>query len=221
MKTEAWTGQHAADQWSADAVTWIHEAGNPYFDWLFNGPDTARSVIESRLQSHTSELLLRDAVLLIDESNDMLGGFIAMDGADLAARRKADAVAYLQAVRKEERPALIHRMQASRHLFCSPRPDEYYLSKLGVRRDARGHGHGRALATRFLSMGICRGFRRFALDVCEDNVRAIALYESLGFRVSAGTSVEGLRYLSMCTEQHQLRELLRKGLRPHGRQLVP
>jgi ribosomal protein S18 acetylase RimI-like enzyme len=68
---------------------------------------------------------------------------------------------------------------------------------------------------------MCRGFRRFVLDVCEDNTRAIELYESLGFRVSAQASVEGLRYASMRLEQRHLRELLRKGLQPHGRQPFP
>jgi ribosomal protein S18 acetylase RimI-like enzyme len=178
----------------------IHEAGNPYFDWLFGDPEVVQSVLASRMRSPESEISIRDTVVLVgDGGRDVIGVFIALAGAELWARRKADAVAYLKHVGRSGRARLLRHLQESRDLFASVRADEFYLSKLGVQADARGCGHGRALVERFVSMGAARGLTRFVLDVSDGNAPALALYESMGFQIARASGVRGgcMRYVSM------------------------
>ena len=90
-------------------------------------------------------------------------------------------------------------MTESRDLFASIGYDEFYLSKVGVRREMRARGHGRTLVERFLAAGVDRGLHRFALDVSESNIGAVQLYESMGFHVSARSNMPAARitYLAM------------------------
>jgi ribosomal protein S18 acetylase RimI-like enzyme len=177
------------DKLMPSVLPWLHEAGNPYFDWLFGGADVALPIIASRMRSPSSEVSIRDAILFLDDGGGAIGGFIAFSGAELGRRRKADAIAYLRSVGKARRDSLLHRMQASRDMFATVRPDEFYLSKVGVRPDARGLGYGRALVEKFLSIGVSRGHRNFVLDVSGENAEARFLYESMGFRVSEQSRV--------------------------------
>ncbi|WP_214365550.1 GNAT family N-acetyltransferase [Pseudonocardia sp. H11422] len=188
-----------AESLVADVLPWVHEAGNPYFDWLFDGAHVAMPVLASRMKSSSSEVSIREATLFVDSSDDAVGGFIAWSGADLQKRRRADAIAYLQSVGKPSRSPLMQRMRESRHLFATVEPDEFYLSKLGVRSDVRGLGYGRILADRFLTIGLVRGIRRFVLDVSASNIQALRLYESLGFQVAAKSHLQTgeMTYLTM------------------------
>jgi ribosomal protein S18 acetylase RimI-like enzyme len=187
------------DRWIPSVLPWVHEAGNPYFDWLFGGRDVALPVIASRMRSPSSEVAIRDSVLFLDDEDGAIGGFIALSGAELGRRRKADAIAYLNFVGKDGRESLLRRMQASRDMFATVRPDEFYLSKVGVRCDARGLGHGRALVKEFLSTGISRGHRSFVLDVSAENTEACRLYESMGFQLSEKRRVQAgaMTYVTM------------------------
>jgi ribosomal protein S18 acetylase RimI-like enzyme len=180
----------------------LHEAGNPYFDWLLGGAEVALPIIASRLRSPQSELYVGAAEVLRDTSDDLIGCLVAHTGAALTRCRTADAVAYLHGVGRAGRAALTRRMRQSRDLFACVEPDEFYLSKVGVRPDMRRRGHGRALVERFLAAGLHRGLRRFALDVSESNVRAVRLYESMGFHVAARSPLPaaGITYLDMRLE---------------------
>jgi ribosomal protein S18 acetylase RimI-like enzyme len=199
MRLQALAEDPKIEAWIPAVLPLIHEAGNPYFDWLFGGPSVALPIIESRMQVAGSELSVCDTVVLLDESERMVGGFIALTGADLGRRRTVDAAAYLQRIGRSARAQLLQRMQTSRNLFASVRPDEFYLSKVGVAREARGRGYGRLLVERFLAIGAAQGLDHFVLDVSEKNTAALGLYESLGFRVTAKACTEDgdLTYLTM------------------------
>lgn len=180
----------------------VHHAGNPYFDWLLGGREVALPIIACRLRCPESELFVGTAEVLRDTSGEVAGCFVAHTGVALTRCRTADAVAYLHAVGRAGRTALTRRMRQSRDLFASVEPDEFYLSKVGVRPDMRRQGHGRALVERFLAAGLDRGLRRFVLDVSESNVRAVRLYESMGFHVAARSPLPaaGITYLDMRLE---------------------
>jgi ribosomal protein S18 acetylase RimI-like enzyme len=135
----------------------------------------------------------------MDSGGDLIGGFIAFTGADLRERRRADAVAYLRGVDRPGRASLVQHLQESRSAFPPVQPDELYLSKVGVRSEARGRGHGRVLVEHFLSMGLDRGLRHFVLDVSADNVSALRLYQFMGFWVTTRSDIpEGaMTYFTM------------------------
>ena len=60
------------------------------------------------------------------------------------------------------------------------------LEDLFVREEAQGRGLGRALVEATIERARERGCRRIQLDTGEENVPAISLYESLGFRSGGG-----------------------------------
>jgi ribosomal protein S18 acetylase RimI-like enzyme len=60
------------------------------------------------------------------------------------------------------------------------------LEDLFVRAEAQGLGLGRALVEATIERARARGCRRIQLDTGEENVPAISLYESLGFRSGGG-----------------------------------
>lgn len=197
---DRWQTLSVADESSVpDVIGWITEAGSPYFDWLFGDVALAHDVIEARIRSRSSEVSLEVITALTDAREHLLGGFIGLPGAELHRRRRDDSMAFLQAVPRHDRPALMARMRASRQLFPPVEPEDFYLSKMGVRPDARGRGIGRRLVDRFVAAGVAAGSRGLRLDVYADNVHAIALYTSAGFEVIEESRSEqaGMAYLAM------------------------
>ena len=60
--------------------------------------------------------------------------------------------------------------------------EDCHVEDVFVRREARGSGLGRALVSAAIERARERGCRRLELDTAEENVPALALYRSLGFR---------------------------------------
>ena len=58
---------------------------------------------------------------------------------------------------------------------------------MGVRADHRGQGLGRALLVQTLRHALKNGVYRVTLEAREDNLRAIRLYENMGFKHEART----------------------------------
>jgi ribosomal protein S18 acetylase RimI-like enzyme len=189
------------ERWIPATLPWVHEAGNPYYDWLFGGATEAASALGDWMRRPASEVFVGRVELLLDDG-DAVGGYIALSGTELADCRRMDAVATMQAVGPDERGSLVARMRSARGLFATVSPQELYLSKMGVVRDHRGSGHGAAILRRFLDAGVAKGFRRFRLDVWAGNRPAIHLYEAAGFQVvRESTTDQGkITYLDMVLE---------------------
>jgi len=177
------------------AASLIHEAGNPYFDWFFGGPEAARAAVVRWIERPSSELAASRVTLLF-AGGRAAGVFVALGGAELAVCRKADALAALAEAGKL-RSALVARMAIARELFVPVVPEDFYLSKIGIVAELRRRGLGRALMAEYLAAGLDAGFERFCLDVSADNEHAIWLYRSFGFRVEARTDAAGMSYLRM------------------------
>jgi ribosomal protein S18 acetylase RimI-like enzyme len=179
----------------------VHEAGNPYFDWLFGGTRRAREELTRWMQRPSSEVALARTAVVTD-GKAVAGAYIALAGDELRRCRTADAVALVASRRDEERYELRARLDAGRGLFAPVDPADWYLSKLAVHASFRRRGLGRELLTAYREAGENAGFRSFRLDVSHDNAAAIALYLARGFRiVHDGCSADGsLRYLAMRLE---------------------
>jgi ribosomal protein S18 acetylase RimI-like enzyme len=188
----------AAAELLADVRALIHEAGNPYYDWLYGSPATADAALREQLQLPSSEIWLGRVMVLLT-NGELAGLFVALGGDELARCRTADALAALRAVGRSDaaRSALVARIEESRTLFDPPGRDDFYLSKIAVARDRRATGLGRALVHHYLGIGYARGFRRFRLDVSPDNARAIELYRSIGFQTLGVREASGITYMSM------------------------
>ncbi|HTU16232.1 MAG TPA: GNAT family N-acetyltransferase [Solirubrobacterales bacterium] len=62
--------------------------------------------------------------------------------------------------------------------------EDAWLEDVFVDESARGEGHGRTLVTAAIQRARSRGCDRIQLDANQDNLPAVKLYESLGFRPS-------------------------------------
>jgi ribosomal protein S18 acetylase RimI-like enzyme len=189
------------ERWIAETLPWIHEAGNPYYDWLFGGAAEAESALTAWMRRPSSEVFVGRLRLLVDNGR-MVGGFIALPGSELADCRRMDAVATMQAVAPEERRSVLARMRSARGLFTTLSAQDFYLSKMGVVPHHRGAGHGATMVRQYLDVGIALGYRQFRLDVWAGNRAAVHLYEAAGFRVLRESSVDQGRmtYLDMALE---------------------
>jgi ribosomal protein S18 acetylase RimI-like enzyme len=174
-----------------DLLPWVHEAGNPYFDWLLGDPGTARAAIEVWMRRSSSEIALERVVALFEDGR-AVGGFVGLAGADLARCAKADSLVALKAVGREGRAELLRRAKAVAELRLPVDDDEWFLSKLGVLEPYRRGGRGRALLHEFLHRGEAQGFTRFRLDVWEQDEHTVRLYESAGFQTADATHSEEL-----------------------------
>jgi len=167
----------------ADVAPWVHEAGNPYFDYLFGDPETARRAVTAMLGRDASEISIRRVTALIEDDR-AVGGFVGLSGEEQEGSAKADSLIALQAAGREGRRALLERAKIAADLRRPPEADQFYLSKLGVLEQYRRGGRGRALLERFLETGRERGFSRFRLDVRQRDEHTVRLYKSAGFVVA-------------------------------------
>jgi ribosomal protein S18 acetylase RimI-like enzyme len=182
-------------------IPWVHDAGNPYLDWLFDGEDAARAALREWIERESSEVYQGRATVLIS-SGEPVGGFYGIPGDELVTCRKADTIALIARFTGAERRDLAARLSSSGALFTAPSAEEYFLSKVGVLAEQRGRGLGEALVESYLEAGAEQGFRRFRLDVHEGNIPAMRLYEKHGFEESGrGATTDGaMTYLSLALE---------------------
>jgi ribosomal protein S18 acetylase RimI-like enzyme len=191
-------GDLETERYAGGVLSWVHQAGRPYFDWFFEGEERARSVLAEWVTRPSSEAYIGRAVVLLD-GDEAVGGFIGLGGDELAHCRQADAVAVLRATPHESWPVLKTRIRASEELFPPVAQDELYLSKMGVVEKSRRRGLGRQLVAEYLGRGKADGFRRFRLDVWAGNEAAVGLYRACGFRVAheSRSELADMTYLAM------------------------
>lgn len=79
-------------------------------------------------------------------------------------------------------PGVMVRGLRMERLIRPPPKRTCYLAHLGVAPSERGTGIGTLLVEELLSRGRTAGLLQAALDISEENPRARALYERLGFR---------------------------------------
>lgn len=186
------------DDLIAEVLPGIHDAANPYFDFICGGPDAARATLNRWARRESSEVSIRRVVMIQNDGN-AVGGFIAMDGLELQKARRLDMAALTMGGNSRDREAMVKRLHLVQDLFMPPEPQDYYLSKLWIDRPFRGCGYSKHLMQCYLQCGHRLGFSQFRLDVCAGNERAIHLYRTLGFiEGREGNAPEaGLRYLTM------------------------
>jgi ribosomal protein S18 acetylase RimI-like enzyme len=182
-----------------DLLPWVHAAGNPYYDWLFETPARARDVLSAWMARASSEIAV-SGVTALYIADTPAGGYIAWPAEEVTERRWSDAQALFKAFSGPERQALRRRLSAAASLFLPPEPGSYYLSKVGVLAPHRGRRHGRRLMEHYVDQGARLGHHSFSLDVSADNAAAVRLYKGLGFVESASrTSADDrLTYLRLC-----------------------
>ena len=180
----------------------VHEAGNPYLDWFFGDAARTRATLEEWMGRASSEYCVDDMRgLFVD--GELSGAYGAFGPAELAVRRKADALTAFKEAGREGRIELAAKLEERRGLFPPVEDGQFYLSNIGVVADRRGRGVGRALLEAFLADGRERGFAAFRLDVHAGNAAALRLYDTAGFRVVHEHTVgsNGMSYCSLVLDE--------------------
>jgi ribosomal protein S18 acetylase RimI-like enzyme len=155
----------------------------------------------------TSEIYLGRAFLLHDaslpgrETPLPVGCLIGVSGAELPALRAADFAAFCDELGAghEAEQVIEQVVEAARELFPPVEADELLISRVAVDPQRRGQGLGRALVAHAVAARREEGFRRFRLDVAEDNAAAIRAYQAAGFQITTTSrhAGSGLAYCAM------------------------
>jgi GNAT superfamily N-acetyltransferase len=177
----------------------VHEAGNPYYDWLFGGADHAHEFLAAASVTTSSELWEGRARLCVT-GQTLLGMYVALEGQDVAECRMADTLTLLRQLNRRSvdvQEELRERVAESRRLFAPVSNTDYFLSKIAVVAEFRGQGIAGVLLDAFLEEGTAMNYERFRLDVSADNKPAVALYESRGFRTVEERQLHDMTYLQM------------------------
>jgi GNAT superfamily N-acetyltransferase len=182
-----------------DAAEWILDAGSPHLEWLYLG-DPLGTVV-SYLDVERSELWAGLVTALWD-GDTVVGGYVAVDGAELARRRRADTMQLVKWTAVAERPELRRRLEASQDVYLPVDPEHRFLSKIGVRPAWRGRGLGGELIDAFVLESFERGFECVRLDVLRGSL-AHGLYERRGFLEIGARVLEplGTEYVAMTLER--------------------
>ena len=180
----------------ADVLPWVHEAGNPYYDWFLGGPEAARKHLDTWMMRRSSEIAIARVTLLF-EQGETRGGFIGLSGSELTKCRQADTLAVFKVTPRNVRDELTARIRLALDLFDRVDPGEFYLSKIWVPKAFRLKGKGHRLIEAFMAAGRAAGYHRFRLDVAAENTPAIKLYEDAGFEIARECASAGLSYVAM------------------------
>lgn len=188
------------DDLTAAYVAGVHDAGNPYFDFLFGDAETATRVLRSWVRRSSSEVALeRSHVALADDGATLAAGYVLLPAEELRRCRSADLMALLTARGTVPRDVLRQRLEATRGLFTTAEPGDWYLSKVWVHPSLRSRGLARDVLADILGRAAERGARRVCLDVHEEREAAVRLYRRAGFTIAERRTASGggLAYLSM------------------------
>ena len=181
------------------AIPLMHSAGPAAFDYVFaRGTRSAQAFLEHAFREgrgqfgHTTHLVgEREGVVVA--AGTWFGGESSLAFALTAARQIARFYGL-------GAPAVMLRGLRMEALIRPPPKRICYLAHLGVAPSERGTGIGSRLVEALLARGRAAGLTRAALDVSDENPRAQALYERLGFHVirevrSTLPGVPGHRYM--------------------------
>lgn len=169
---------------NSDSTSWVYDASNPYWDWLWGSANEGLAQVRAWLDRPSSEISVNRIVFIAD-SQHIFGGFIALSGRELEQCRKADFLVLLNYARRNHSEGLMAKIRQANQLFSTVSENEYYLSRIGVQPCYRGKGFGKQLMKAYIDNGTAKGFNCFRLDVAASNVQAIQLYEASGFTISS------------------------------------
>jgi ribosomal protein S18 acetylase RimI-like enzyme len=137
--------------------------------------------------------------------DEVVGCLVAYPGSQERSLDARAGAASLHTLTLRELAHALYRMPGFANLVPRLEPSDYYIQNLAVTEKMRGHGIGTRLLTWAEEEATRTGCDRLAIDVVEENPRARALYERLGFCLLHTTYTRGrLRRDTGITASHRL-----------------
>jgi len=170
-----------------EAVPLIYSSGPAAFDYVFDtgGTRSAQAFLRFAYLHGGGEFGWRTHRIAEDEGRRVIAAGAGFDGRAVPGFTLAGALQIFRFYGPIRAWGVIVRGLRTESIIRPPRPEEYYLCHLGVQPDLRGRGIGTALVRDLLERIDTGRHRRATLDVAATNPRAQALYERLGFAVTA------------------------------------
>jgi ribosomal protein S18 acetylase RimI-like enzyme len=162
---------------------WVHATSPQYFDFIFGDADCARWNLEHWICRDNSEFSGKFCYLLTVDGASA-GCLIALPGAEVASRRRADTLALIKNCSSTNRPKLMARLASIQTTLASVMADELYIRCLSVDPAYRGRGLGEIFLQDVINQSMGIGIGKFRLDVEAGNAAALGLYSKLGFAVA-------------------------------------
>jgi GNAT superfamily N-acetyltransferase len=174
----------------ASILPWLHESGNPYWDWLWGSPQLGRSKLIEWLGRPDSELSER-RVRYLQAGDRIIGGYIALQSSELKACRRADFLALAVHLRRAPQDSMLTRLRQSQSIFSAAEEKENlcYLTRLGINVSDRSRGFARQLLDIVMAENRAQGIDKLQVDVFANNTHAIRLYHSAGFQLISSVSI--------------------------------
>jgi ribosomal protein S18 acetylase RimI-like enzyme len=169
----------------ADAVPLIYSSGPAAFDYVFaTGRVTAQEFLCRAFVDGAGEFGWRNHCV------GELDGEVVAVGAGYGGE---SGLAFMLAAARQilahygprHAAGVIARGLQVERVIPPPARRWHYLAHLGVAPALRGKGVGQQLIVHLIAQGRAQGRQRLVLDVAVSNPRAQALYERLGFSVTA------------------------------------
>ncbi len=167
-------------------VPLIHSSGPETFDYVFvdRPGQTAADFLRSSLRREGGEHGYGHHFVVTHES-EVVGAGTCFDGRDARGHTLAALRQILGYYGLRRGLGVIRRGLETESIVKPPKGRLHYIGHLGVTREWRGRGIGTQLVEHALEVGRQKGCTRAALDVSVENPQAQALYERLGFEVTA------------------------------------
>src|SRR5690349_2765813 len=201
--------RQAAPADAAAAVPLIHSSGPAAFDYVFAvaGHATAQEFLRRAFVDGAGEFGWRNHWV------GELDGRVVAVGAGYGGE---SGLAFMLAAARQilahygprRAPAAIARGLKVERVIPPPARRLHYLAHLGVAPALRGQGIGRQLIEHLVAQGRVHGKQRLVLDVAVGNPRAQALYERLGFKVTAQRRSQLARCLAAVSHHRRMWRVL-------------
>lgn len=146
--------------------------------------EQAMTVMEELFRG-TGSRLSHENVIVTEQDGQVAGFVLCYHGQDIA-RLDAPIIRRLQQLG-----------QSAEEVIPEAHPDEYYLDSIAVHPSFQGKGIGSQLIASFEQLAAEQGHARLLLIVDEDNVKARALYERLGYTEDGMIHIRGHAYHRM------------------------
>jgi len=181
----------------------IYSAAPELYDYMFaRGSIRAQDYIAHEFRSGRGFIGHRIHTVAIADGRIVgVGAFYTRD--QYGALERGSGLEILRFYRFTKIPSVVRAAGHAGSVLKKPRPGDVYIANLGVHPDARGNGVGSALIAHESAKAKAAGFQKMTLDVADNNPRAQALYERLGFEVirekqfkgDGGAGVPNLRFM--------------------------